>query len=152
MPLEIIRQDIAKIVCDALIDAIGGAIHHIANIHKYARKEDVPEKTMFIIMTDGMENASRIYSSSKVKRMIEKEKAKYGWEFLFLGANIDSVETARNFGIAENRAVNYHPDSKGTAIAYGAVAETVCQFRASAQLGDNWSEAINNDYEKRKKN
>ena len=83
----------------ALIDAIGGAIHHIGNIHKYAREEDVPEHTLFVIMTDGMENASRIYSSNKVKKMIERQKNRYGWEFLFIGANIDSVETAKHFGI-----------------------------------------------------
>ena len=80
--------------CTALLDAIGGAIHHIANVHKYAREEDRPEKTLFIITTDGMENASRCYTYDKVKRMVEKEKQKYGWEFLFLGANIDAVQTA----------------------------------------------------------
>lgn len=83
----------------ALLDAIGGAIHHIGNVHKYARQEDVPEHTMFVITTDGMENASRYYSSDKVKKMIERQKVKYGWEFLFLGANIDAVETASHFGI-----------------------------------------------------
>lgn len=83
--------------------SIGGAIHHIGNIHKYAREEDVPEHTLFVIMTDGMENASRIYSSSKVKKMIERQKNRYGWEFLFIGANIDSVETAKHFGINSDR-------------------------------------------------
>src|SRR5699024_10785941 len=96
--------------CTALLDAIGGAIHHIGNVHKYARPEDVPEHTLFIITTDGMENASRFYSSDRVKQMIERQKAKYGWEFLFLGANIDAVETARHFGIGADRAVNYHSD------------------------------------------
>lgn len=85
--------------CTALLDAIGGAIHHIGNVHKYARPEDVPEHTLFIITTDGMENASRFYSSGRVKQMVERQKAKYGWEFLFFGANIDAVETARHFGI-----------------------------------------------------
>ena len=112
--------------CTALIDAIGTTIKHIANIHKYARKSDVPEHTMFIIMTDGMENASHIYSSEKVKKMIEHEKKKYGWEFLFIGANIDAVETAANFGIEEERAVNYHADSKGTKVVYKAVGNAVC--------------------------
>ena len=83
--------------CTALLDAIGGAIHHIGNVHKYARPEDVPEHTLFIITTDGMENASRFYNSDRVKQMIERQKAKYGWEFLFFGANIDAVETARHF-------------------------------------------------------
>ena len=89
----------------ALLDAIGGAIHHVGNVHKYARPEDVPEHTMFVITTDGMENASRRYNSEKVKQMIERQKAKYGWEFLFLGANIDAVETASQFGIGADRAV-----------------------------------------------
>ena len=102
----------------ALLDAIGGAIHHIGNVHKYARQEDVPEHTMFVITTDGMENASRYYSSDKVKKMIERQKVKYGWEFLFLGANIDAVETASHFGIGADRAVNYNSDSEGTALNY----------------------------------
>ena len=96
--------------CTALLDAIGGAIRHIGNIHKYARPEDVPENTMFVITTDGMENASHIYNSKQVKEMIERQKKKYGCEFIFVAANIDAVETARDFGIDENRAVNYHAD------------------------------------------
>ena len=104
--------------CTALLDAIGGAIHHIGNVHKYARKEDVPEKTLFVIITDGMENASKNYTSEQVKQMIERQKAKYGWEFLFLGANIDAVETAKQFGIAKERAVSYRSDSVGTELNY----------------------------------
>ena len=99
--------------CTALIDAIGQAIHHIGNVHKYARKEDVPEHTIFVITTDGMENASHRYTSDEVKKMVEKKKEKYGWEFLFLGANIDAVETAKHFGIARDRSVNFHNDSVG---------------------------------------
>ncbi len=137
--------------CTALIDAIGCAIHHIANVHKYAREEDVPEHTMFVIMTDGLENASHIYSSSKVKKMIEKEKEKYGWEFLFIGANIDAVETAKHFGIGADRSVNYHADKEGTAVVYDTVAETVSNFRAAQPMAANWSENINNDYNSRKK-
>lgn len=136
----------------ALIDAIGCAIHHIGNIHKYARPEDVPEHTIFVITTDGMENASHIYTSNEVKKMIEHEKDKYGWEFLFIGANIDSVETARHFGIGADRAVNYHADSQGTAVVFDTVAETVCSVRASMPLAANWSESINEDYNSRKKN
>lgn len=136
--------------CTALIDAIGGAIHHIANIHKYARPEDVPEHTMFVIMTDGYENASHIYTSDRVKSMIKHEKEKYGWEFLFIGANIDAVETAKNFGINENRAVNYHADSQGTNVVYDTVAETVCCMRASLPIDSNWSDRINKDYNSRK--
>ena len=135
----------------ALIDAISGAIHHIGNVHKYARPEDVPEHTMFVIMTDGMENASRRYSSNKVKRMIEHEKEKYGWEFLFIGANIDSVETARHFGIGADRSVNYHADSQGTAVVFETVSETVCNMRANVPLALSWSDNINKDYNGRKR-
>jgi uncharacterized protein YegL len=136
--------------CTALLDAIGGAIHHIANIHKYVRKEDVPQNTMFVIMTDGMENASHKYNSQKVKAMIEHEKKKYGWEFLFIGANIDAVETASHFGISENRAVNYNADSEGTEIAYDAFCDVVTSFRACQPISADWSGRINEDYESRK--
>lgn len=135
--------------CTALIDAIGSAIHHIATIHKYARREDVPEHTMFVIMTDGMENASRKYSSREVKRMIEKEKKKYGWEFLFIGANIDSVETAEHFGIGADRSANYHADGKGTAVVFEAVADTVSCMRKSRPITADWSGKINEDYNSR---
>ena len=135
--------------CTALLDAIGGAIHHIGNVHKYARAEDVPEHTMFVITTDGMENASRKYDSEKVKKMIERQKEKYGWEFLFLGANIDAVETARHFGISEDRAVNYHSDSEGTQLNYEVVSEAICAVRCSAPLSADWKKRIDEDYEKR---
>lgn len=137
--------------CTALIDAIGGAIHHIGNIHKYARPEDVPEHTMFIITTDGMENASHRYTSERVKHMIEHQKDKYGWEFLFIGANIDAVETAAQYGIGSDRAVNYNADEKGTKILYATVSESIGQMRANAPLQANWSEEINKDYQKRGK-
>ncbi len=136
--------------CTALIDAIGGAIHHIGNIHKYARPEDVPENTMFIITTDGCENASHRYSSEQVKKMIERQKSKYGWEFLFIGANIDAVETARTYGIAPDRAVNYHADEKGTSVVYETVARAVCNVRSAQPLSADWSNDINEDYENRK--
>ena len=136
--------------CTALLDAIGGAIHHIGNIHKYARVEDVPEHTMFVITTDGMENASRRYDSDKVKKMIERQKEKYGWEFLFLGANIDAVETARHFGISEDRAVNYHSDSEGTQLNYEVVSEAICAVRCNAPLGVDWKKRIDEDYNARK--
>lgn len=136
--------------CTALIDAIGGAVHHIGNVHKYARTEDVPEHTMFVIMTDGLENASRKYSSDEVKRMIEHEKEKYGWEFLFIGANIDSVETARHFGIGADRSVNYHADHQGTAVVFDTVCETVCNFRNRRPLDASWNDRINKDYNSRK--
>ena len=135
--------------CTALIDALGGAIHHIGNIHKYARPEDVPEHTIFIITTDGMENASQRYSSEQVKRMIERQKEKYGWEFLFIGANIDAVETAKRYGINEDRAVNYNADAKGTGILYESVACAVSNVRKCASLDNSWRENLDVDYKKR---
>ena len=119
--------------CTALLDAIGGAIHRIGNVHKYERPEDVPEHTMFVITTDGMENAIRRYNSEKVKQLIERQKAKYGWEFLFLGANIDAVETASQFGIGADRAVNYQCDSEGTALNYEVVSEAISSVRCPAE-------------------
>ena len=136
--------------CTALIDAIGGAIHHIGNVHKYARPEEVPEHTLFVITTDGMENASRRYSSEQVKTMIKRQKDKYGWEFLFIGANIDAVETAARYGIDEDRAVNYMADQEGTQILYESVSEAVCNVRSNRKLSKAWSQNINNDYQSRK--
>lgn len=133
----------------ALMDAIGGAIHHIGNIHKYIRPEDVPANTMFVIMTDGMENASRNYSSDRVKQMIERQKKRYGWEFLFIGANIDAVETAARYGIDADRAVNYHADKEGTRVVYQSVANAVCNVRANKELKADWSEEIDKDYQSR---
>ena len=137
--------------CTALIDAIGGAIRHIGNIHKYARCEDVPEHTMFVITTDGQENASHKYTSEQVKKMIERQKEKYAWEFLFIGANIDAVETASRYGIGADRAVNYNSDGKGTRILYDTVAKAVYNVRTSAPLESDWSEDINKDFQKRAK-
>ena len=137
--------------CTALIDAIGSSIRHIANIHKYARPEDVPQNTMFVITTDGMENASRQFSSDEVKRMIKKEKEKYGWEFIFIGANIDAVETAKQFGIGSDRAVNYHADSKGTEVLYNTVSQVVSNVRMCAPMQTNWSDNINKDFKSRNK-
>ena len=135
--------------CTALMDAIGGAIHHIGNIHKYIRPEDVPAHTMFVIMTDGMENSSRRYSSEQVKQMIERQKKRYGWEFLFIGANIDAVETAARYGIDADRAVNYHADKEGTRVVYQSVANAVCSVRENKELRADWSEEIDRDYQKR---
>ena len=136
--------------CTALLDAIGGAIRHIGNIHKYAREEDIPEHTVFIITTDGMENASHTYTSDKVKAMIERQKEKYGWEFLFLGANIDAVETAGRIGISADRAVNYNCDAAGTALNYETMSEALCEVRASRPLGAKWKAAIEKDHKTRK--
>ena len=135
--------------CTALLDAIGGAVHHIGNVHKYARAEDVPEHTLFVITTDGMENASRRYDSETVKKMIERQKEKYGWEFLFLGANIDAVETARSVGISKDRAVNYRSDREGTALNYEVVSEAISAVRCSAPLKADWKKRIDEDYKKR---
>ena len=137
--------------CTALIDAIGGAIHHIGNVHKYAREEDRPEHTIFVITTDGMENASRQYSSEQVKMMVERQKEKYGWEFLFLGANIDAVRMAGHFGISADRAANYHSDSMGTKLNYEVLGEAVCKMRACAEpIDDSWKKRIDEDYDNRR--
>ena len=136
--------------CTALLDAVGGAIHHIGNVHKYARREDVPEKTLFIITTDGMENASRFYSYDKVSCMIKRQKECYGWEFLFLGANIDAAAEARRFGIDEAMAANYHCDEAGTALNYEVISEAITSVRASAApLSADWKKKIDADYKKR---
>lgn len=132
--------------CTALLDAIGGAIHHIGNVHKYARPEDVPEKTLFVITTDGLENASRKYSAEKVRQMIQRQKEKYGWEFLFLAANIDAIETARHFGIDEDRAVDFHCDSEGVMLNYATVSDAVSQVRRGVPLGSDWKAPIEQDY------
>ena len=120
--------------CTALLDAVGDAIHHIGNIHKYAREEDVPEKTIFIITTDGMENASRRYNYNKVRRMIERQKEKYNWEFIFLGANIDAAAEAAKIGIGASRAARYECDSAGTALNYSVVGDTVAKLRKCATM------------------
>ncbi len=136
--------------CTALLDTVGGAIHHIGNVHKYARKEDVPEKTLFIITTDGMENASHRYTYDKVRHMIEHQKERYGWEFIFLGANIDAAIEARRFGIDESRAANYHGDEVGTTLNYEVISEVITSIRAcSAPLSADWKRKIDADYKKR---
>ena len=127
--------------CTALLDAIGGAIKHIGNIHKYARREDVPAHTIFIITTDGMENASREYHSKQIKDMIRKQEEKYGWEFLFVAANIDAVETAESIGIRKERAANYNVE-EGTTVLFCEMADTVSEFRKSGKIRENWSENI----------
>ena len=138
--------------CTALLDAIGGAIHHIGNVHKYAREEDVPEHTVFIITTDGLENASRLYTSDEVKRMVERQKEKYGWEFLFLAANIDAVETAAHFGIGADRAVRSHHDGAAYQLNYEAMSEALCDVRMSRPLSAGWKDKIEEDFRSRKEN
>ncbi|MBR3536421.1 MAG: VWA domain-containing protein [Oscillospiraceae bacterium] len=134
----------------ALLDAVGDAVHHIRNIHKYARKEDVPEKTLFVITTDGMENASRKYSHKDVKKLIEKMQKENGWEFVFLGANIDAAETAGSIGIRAANAVDYHADCFGTASVYDAVCEAVTSVRARKGVVNSWKRSVVDDNERRK--
>ena len=136
--------------CTALLDAVGGAIHHIGNVHKYAREEDRPEKTLFVITTDGMENASRKYSYERLKEMIQRQQKKYGWEFLFLGANIDAAREAARFGIGADHAANYHADKVGTGVIYETVSEAITQVRCcAAPLSANWKQRVDADYNER---
>lgn len=145
------REDYFVRGSTALLDAVGGAIHHIGNVHKYAREEDRPEKTLFVITTDGMENASRRYTREDVKRMIERQKEKYGWEFLFLGANIDAVEAAGSIGIGADRAVEFLSDHEGTQLNYEVISDAVCHMRACAAMPENWDARIREDRAKRGK-
>ena len=135
--------------CTALLDAVGGTIRHIANIHRYIRREDVPERTLFVITTDGYENASRYYNYDKVRRLIKHEKAKYGWEFLFLGANIDAAAEAKRFGIAADRAADYKCDTAGTALNYEVIGEAVGAVRGARPLAANWKRRIDEDVKQR---
>lgn len=137
--------------CTALLDAVGEAIHHIGNIHKYARPGDTPSHTLFVITTDGMENASRRYSAPQVRNMIRWQKEKYGWEFLFLGANIDAVETAGHLGIDADRAVNYRSDSAGTRLNYATVSAAVSAVRGNEPLSPHWKDVIEKDFHTREK-
>ena len=147
---EITEKDYYVRGCTALLDAVGGAIHHIGNVHKYAREEDRPEKTIFVITTDGMENASRQYSYDRVKQMVERQKEKYGWEFLFLGANIDAIATAGRFGITADRAANYNSDHEGTALNYEVLSDAVSAMRCcAAPIGGGWKKRIEEDFKKR---
>ena len=135
--------------CTALLDAIGGAVHHIGNVHKYAREEDRPGKTIFVITTDGMENASRSYTYDEVQRMVKHEQEKYGWEFLFLGANMDAISAARSFGIRADRAVRYRRDRAGTELNYQVVSETVSRVRRCESIDADWCAPIEADVKKR---
>lgn len=147
---ELTNNDYTAYGCTALIDALGGAIHHIKNIHKYARVEDRPAHTVFVIITDGMENASHRYSSDDVKKMIEYEKSEYGWEFMFIGANIDAVETAKHYGIAPEMAVDYRADSRGTEVVYDAICAPLSAMRETGSIKSDWSDKIKKDFKKRR--
>ena len=135
--------------CTALLDALGGAIHHISQIHKYAREEDRPAKTVFVITTDGLENASRRYSREKVRRMVRHEQEKYGWEFLFLGANMDAVKEAGRYGIRQDRSVRYCVDSAGTDLNFKAVGCAMASFRRGEAEDGSWKAEIEKDFEER---
>ena len=135
--------------CTALLDAIGGAVHHIANVHRYAREEDRPGKTIFVITTDGMENASRRYGYAEVQRMVKHEQEKYGWEFLFLGANMDAISAARSFGIRSDRAVRYECDGAGTRLNFAVVGETIARARKGEYIEEAWCAPIAADFEAR---
>lgn len=135
--------------CTALLDAVGGAIHHIGNIHKYARKSDVPEKTLFVIITDGMENCSHRYSADRVKDMIRRQQEKYGWEFMFLGANIDAVSAAGDIGIMEDRAVTFCCDQQGTALNYESIGRAVESLRSCGTIDASWKAEIEIDERRR---
>ena len=153
VPIEQVRpltsQDYVPGGCTALLDAVGGAISHIRNIHRYARPEDVPGRTLFIITTDGYENASRRYSADDVRYMIRKEKERYGWEFLFLGANIDAVETAGRMGITPEYAADYHADMEGTGLNFEVLSETIASVRRGSRVGKSWKSRIDRDYQER---
>ncbi len=133
----------------ALLDAVGKTINKIGNVQKHTAEDERAEHVMVVITTDGMENASQEFSYGKVRRMIEHQKNKYGWEFIFLGANIDAVATAERFGIGENRATNYNADSEGTLLNYEVISETVSCLRASRAISENWKDRIDEDFKKR---
>ena len=155
VPLEQVQPMTEEEYCvggtTALLDAVGGAIKHIGMVHKYARPEDRPEKTLFVITTDGMENASHKYTYEKVRQMIAHEKEKHGWEFLFLGANIDAAKEAQRFGIEADRAADYHCDGAGTALNYEVIGDVVANVRACRPVDRNWKARIDADYQKRGK-
>ena len=133
----------------ALIDAMGAAIHHIRNVHKYIREEDIPEKTVFVIITDGQENDSHRYSSDEVKKMVNKQK-ETGWEFIFLGANIDAVETAKEYGIDMERTARFHNDKLGIKMNFSTISKAIAKFRLEDEFDDNCLFEIREDYESRK--
>lgn len=133
----------------ALLDAIGRTINKIGNVQKHTAEDERAEHVLFVITTDGMENSSREFSYEKIRQMIEHQKSKYGWEFIFLGANIDAIATAERFGIGQDRATNYHADSEGTLLNYEVIGETVSHLRASRPISENWKDRIEEDFKKR---
>jgi len=136
----------------ALMDAIGFSIQKIANVQKYTSKEERANKVLFVITTDGMENASREFTHNKIKKMIEHQKEKYGWDFMFLGANIDAIAAAAQLGIDEDFAVDYHADNIGTKLNYEMVSEAVIKVRKGNNIDRSWKEGIERDYKHRSRN
>ena len=135
--------------CTALLDAIGSSIHHIGNVHKYAREEDRPEHTIFVITTDGEENSSSEYSYEMIKKMITRQQEKYGWEFIFLGANMDAIGEAGKLGIRSDRAVRYECDEEGTVLNYSVLSETIEKMRCCEAVATDWSREISEHYSKK---
>lgn len=133
----------------ALLDAIGKSIQKIINVQRNTSEDEKAEKILFVITTDGLENASREYSYAKIKAMIEHQKSKYGWEFIFLGANIDAVSEAEKFGIDSSRSAQYHNDKEGIELNYKAVSDAICELRSSKTLSSDWKSSIDEDYKKR---
>jgi hypothetical protein len=131
------------------LDAIGKTIHKIGNAQRHTSEEQRADKVMFVITTDGMENASKEYTYEKIKEMVERQKLKYGWEFIFLGANIDAISTAARFGISADRAANYNADGDGTRLNYDAVCEAVSELRSSRKITDSWKAKIDEDFARR---
>lgn len=136
----------------ALLDAIGNAIGHIGNVHKYANAADRPEHTVFIITTDGYENASYRYSVQKVRYLVERQRSKYDWEFLFLGADIDAIDIAHHYGIDASRAARYHNDAQGISVNYTVMAEAIHTMRSGKTLDKKWKSRIEKDYKHRDSN
>ena len=137
--------------CTALLDAMGKTIHKIGNAQRHTDEEHRADKVMFVITTDGMENASHEYTNEKIKNMVEMQKEKYGWEFIFLGANIDAISTAARFGIESDRAANYNADGEGTRLNYEAVNYVVSELRANRTITDSWKDKIDEDFVERRK-
>lgn len=137
--------------CTALLDAVGKSVTHSSGLHQSMKKENRPEKTLFIITTDGMENSSQEYSLSQVKNLIEKQKERYHWEFLFLGANIDAVKTADSMGIRANRSANFHADEKGLMKEFKVFDSVISKIQGMEELDDDWAAELNADYDQRKK-
>ena len=136
--------------CTALLDALGSAIQHISSIHKYIRIEDIPTKTLFVVITDGFENASNEFSGSMIKKMVTEKQEKEGWEFLFIGANIDSITTGEELGFRKNRISDFIPDSEGSARVYESVGRSFSCLKRSCVINDNWDEELKEDFESRK--